>query len=358
MLYYFYQAKAVKGEKMINQTEIREETLLLNDKGELNKPGWCRRNLYTYNRESILPRLRWRTKEWDFYQVSNDRYMVQICFFNISIATAGNATLVDLKTGRTVKAGGINLFTMDRFIPPRNGDKPYELEYKQGKNHLKFQVSDRVRKIHFSGKSKGQDFVLDFEMDMLPNHESITIATPFEKKGRFFYTQKINCMPTQGTVKIGNEIIDFSKEDTYGVLDWGRGVWPHKNAWYWGNGSTTIDGKLFGFELTWGFGKETAATETAIFYDGKCHKISAVDVETFPKGRWMEPWHFVSEDKRFDMTMKPFYDNETGAKILGLLGAKCHQVHGYWSGKVVLDDGKELFIDNMYAFCEYMENLW
>ncbi len=44
----------------------------------------------------------------------------------------------------------------------------------------------------------------------------------------------------------------------------GRGVWPHTITWYWGNGSTYLDGKLFGFELTWGFGDESNATETAI----------------------------------------------------------------------------------------------
>jgi hypothetical protein len=72
----------------------------------------------------------------------------------------------------------------------------------------------------------------------------------------------------------------------------------------------------------------------------------------------MEPWHFISDDGRFDMTMTPFYNNSTGMKVLGLVGAKCDQVHGLWNGTVILDDGTKLAIKDMYAFCEYVENLW
>lgn len=61
-------------------------------------------------------------------------------------------------------------------------------------------------------------------------------------------------MPTRGFVKIGSEVIDGNRDDLFTVLDWGRGVWDHKNYWFWGNGTTYIDGKLFGFEITWGIG--------------------------------------------------------------------------------------------------------
>lgn len=342
---------------MNKQIEITKPTKLLNEKGELLQPGYCKRNIYEYNRENITAP-KWRIKEWDFYQVGNDRYMVQICFFNISIASSANATLLDLKTGKVISSAKIKPFTINKYQMPKNGDKPYHFEFKEGKVHLEFSVSETTRTLKFNGISKGEPLEMEFSMDMLKDHESITIATPFEKRNRFFYTQKINCMPAQGYVKHGNEVIKFDKKDTYGVLDWGRGVWPHKNAWYWGNGSTMIDNKLFGFEITWGFGDETNATETALFYDGKCHKIGAVEVEQSPKGRWMKPWKFVSEDNRFNLTMTPFYDHINGVKVLGLVGAKCHQVHGYWNGNVTLDDGKILEIKDMYAFCEYMENLW
>ena len=83
-----------------------------------------------------------------------------------------------------------------------------------------------------------------------------------------------------------------------------------------------------------------------------------MDVEQFPKpDKWMEPWHFVSEDGRPDLTMVPFYDHHTDLNI-GVMRMHGHQVHGLWSGKAVLDDGTELEIRDMYAFCEYVEDRW
>ena len=137
----------------------------------------------------------------------------------------------------------------------------------------------------------------------------------------------------------------------------------YKLVWYWGNGSAWITDEkgekhLFGFEITWGIGDESNATETCIFYDGKAHKFGAVDVETFPKpDKYMRDWRFISEDGRFNLTMKPFYDHHSDLNVLAMR-MHSHQVHGMWSGKVTLDDGTVLEINDMYAFCEYVENRW
>ncbi|HOO23262.1 MAG TPA: DUF2804 domain-containing protein [Clostridia bacterium] len=342
---------------MQRQTEITEPTLLLDKDGNLTKPGWCRKNLFIYNRDAITaPRC--RIKEWDFYQIGNDRFVVQICFANISLGAAATATLINLRTGKTYSAGSLSLFTKNRYRLPDKSDQPHTFNYKKSGACLGINVTDKAHILQFEDTAGDKPFKMEFVLETMENHESITIATPFDLKGRFFYTNKINCMPATGKAVIGDEVFEFSKEDSFGVLDWGRGVWPYKNTWYWGNGCTRIDGKLFGFEITWGFGDESNATETAVFYDGKCHKIGPVDVEMSPVGRWMEPWAFKSEDGRFNFTMTPFYDNATGIKVLGLVGTSCHQVHGYWNGTAVLDDGTVLEVKDMYAFCERMENLW
>lgn len=155
----------------------------------------------------------------------------------------------------------------------------------------------------------------------------------------------------------------FSQEDTFCILDWGRVCTPYSLVWYWGNGSGwAVDeqgGKhLFGFEITWGIGDESQATETCLFCDGKAHKFGAVDVETFPKpDRWMEPWRFVSEDGRFNLTMTPTYDHHSDLNVL-VMRMHSHQVHGLWNGTVTLDDGQVLEIRDLPAFCEYVENRW
>ena len=176
-------------------------------------------------------------------------------------------------------------------------------------------------------------------------------------------TCKENCLPCSGTFRYKDGEISFGKDDTFCVLDWGRVCTPYSLVWYWGNGSTYLTDEkgekhLFGFEITWGIGDESNATETCLFWDGKLHKLGPVDVETFPKpDGYMKPWVFVSEDDRFRLTMTPFFDHHTDLNILAMR-MHSHQVHGRWNGTVVLDDGTEVEIRDLYAFCEYVENRW
>ena len=345
------------------QIEYKVPTKLLSEDGNLLVRGWARHNIFDYDRTKAVPQ--WRGKEWDFYQVSNGKYLVQISCANISIGGYAAASIINLSTGETHTSMDLFLGGKNEYVLPANGDVPNNFKFKHGKVELEFDTGKTSRTLWYKGIAKGKQLVeCNFQMDLFPNHENITIVTPFiGKPTRFFMTMKQNCMPCAGTFKIGDKVFEFNKEDTFCVLDWGRGIWPHKNCWYWGNGSKyIIDDKgnkhIFGFEITWGIGDESYASETCLFYDGKASKIGAVDTEIFPKGRWMEPWHFVSDDGKFDMTMTPYYNNSTGTKVLGLIGAKCDQIHGLWNGTVILEDNTKLVIKDMYAFCEYVENLW
>lgn len=341
------------------QNEITKRQLLLDKNGNLANPGWCRHNLFDYNIEDKCVSTM-RLKEWDFYQVSNGRYMVQINIFNISLATCATFGFVDLLTGMKFDTMAMELITPNKHRLNRNGDIPNRFSFGRGRNKAEFVTSKECHHVKFSGVCKGKEIKAEFFCSRLANHESITIAIPFKEKGHFFYTNKINCLNAYGNVVYGGEKFEFSKENSFAVLDWGRGIWPYSNMWYWANGSTFIDGKIFGFELTWGFGNDENATETALFYDGVCHKIGRVHLEFDPElgGRWMEDWHFISDDGRFDITMTPFYDNVTEMMPFNLVGMKTHQVHGLWNGTAVLDDGTRLEIKDMYAFCEKVYNKW
>ena len=342
------------------QNEIKENTKLLKEDGTLNvRSGWARRNLFDYDRKLVRPR--GRLKEWDFYQISNGKYMVQISFFNITVASAATASIVELKTGKRLCSTSLSLFTRRRYALPVKSDQPNFFRYDKDGTYLEFDTSSTWKKLLFGGRTKGKQFKMHFKMTFPENQENITTVTPFDgKPTAFFLTTKQNCMPCEGVVTWGNVEYKFDKNDTFAVMDWGRGVWPHKNVWYWGNGSACIDGKIFGFDVTWKIGNPSEGTETCLFYDGKAHKIGAVDIEKFPgdDNGWMKPWHIKSEDGRFDVTMTPFFDNKSGMVLFGALGMKTHQVHGLWNGFAVLDDGTRVEIKNMYAFCEYVVNAW
>ena len=346
------------------QTEYTESTPLLNADGTLNAKGWARHNVFEYDRNLVKTGVMSR-KEWDFYQVSNGKMMVQLSFANINIGGYVAAKLYDLVKGEMIIDCTQFFLGGGKHIPPAKGDVPNRYRDKIGKADFDFDTKETERTLWFRCPTKDEKKVeCNFHMDIMPGLENITTVLPFdEDPTRYFMTTKQNCMPCEGTMRIGNETYTFTKDDTFGYLDWGRVNTIHEMVWYWGNGSTyLVDEKgekhLFGFEITWAIGNESNATETAIFYDGKVHKFGAVDVETFPKDdKYMEPWKIISEDGRFNLTMTPFYDLHSDLDLkIGRMHS--HQVHGMWNGDVTLDDGTKLEIKDMYAFCEYVENKW
>lgn len=352
-----------RWEKPSVQREYTESTPLLAADGTLQAAGWARRNVFEYDADKVKSGIMSR-KEWDFYQISDGKCVLQLNFADIKIAGYVSAKFVDLRSGEVVfDAMQLYVLGSKKHPHPPKGDVPNRIKDRIGKAEFDFNTGETERSLRFKGPHKDKEIECSIRMDIAPGLENITTVLPFpEDKTRYFMTTKQNCMPCEGTVRYGDFSYTFDLAESFAVLDWGRVNTMHKMVWYWGSGSAWLPDEkgekhLFGFEITWAIGSESAATETCLFYDGKAHKFGAVDVEKFPKDRYMEPWHIVSEDGRFDLTMQPFFDHHSDMNV-GIARMHSHQVHGLWSGSAVLDDGRRLEIKDMYAFCEYVENRW
>lgn len=146
----------------------------------------------------------------------------------------------------------------------------------------------------------------------------------------------------------------FNRETDFGTLDWGRGVWTYINQWYWGSGNCMVNGKPFGFNIGYGFGDTSKASENMLFYNGTCHKIDDVTFH-FSKEDYMKPWKFTSSDGRFEMNFKPVLDRAAKTSALIIVSDQ-HQVFGYMSGQAVLDDQTVIKIQNVMCFAESVFN--
>ena len=356
---------------MQKQNEIVKKTDLLDENGYVLEPGWARHNsLINYNREKISAHPL-RVKEWDFYQISDGRYMTQFTIANVSFAEAGCITITDILTGKLVLLAALgHVYTVNRFPMPRCSTDECDVRRNYGYFKMK-ETYDGKKTRHLTASGialwpLGQKFSLDYTIEDPVDQESISISIPWKKadaegskklKDHFFFTNKINCMPVTGYASIGKKKIDFTKDKTFAVLDWGRGVWAHKIHWFWGNGTTIYNDKLLGFEITWGFGDDSDATESAIFYDGKAHKLGRMSVDYDEKNPKSRPWVFHEENGRFEMTMVPTYNNHMSIDV-GIAGAHNDQCHGLWSGTITLDDGTVIELKNEYAFCESVNLKW
>lgn len=346
------------------QTEYTKPTPLLNADGTLNAKGWARHNVFEYDRSLVKKERLISKKEWDYYTVTDGKKQLLVSFANVGIGGFMGLRLIDLETGE-VHADGMTIFAGGNKVLPLNKvDVPGRFTARVGKTQFDFNTMATKRTVWFKMEHKGKNLECDLTMDIPEGLENITTVIPFKNDNtKFFMTTKQNCMPTEGVFRFGDYTYEFTKDKSFCSLDWGKVNTPRELVWYWGSAATYLtdaEGKqhIFGFEITWAIGDESHATETCLFYDGKVHKIGAVDVEKFPKGRFMEEWKIISEDGRFNLTMTPTKNNVSLMNLGPVAKMDCNQIYGFWNGDVTLDDGTKLEIKDLFAFCEYVENRW
>ncbi len=332
-------------------TERRIETPMpvLDARGIIT-PGYSTHSLCTYRRADIKAPF-YRIKEWDFYQVSDQEKCLQFTCGHASYAGQVGIMLFNFRTGEMIAdISKLLALPFGSLRLPEDAEADSDVRYDKGGVFLRFRTEGGARRLEFSAKG----FEAEIEMKPQTPH-SLVIHVPFDEyKTAFYYNQKINCMTASGQASYEGKTYAFG-EEAYGLLDWGRGVWPFHNEWYWSNGTGKVDGELFGFNLGAGFGNTSAATENILFYRGETHKLGRVRFVL--GGDYMEPWRIHDEEGRLDLLLTPTYDRTTRTDVLFIHNC-CHQMFGGFSGKAVLEDGSELRLDGLQAFAEHAVNNW
>ena len=337
------------------QHEINTPGPLLDAQGNLREPGWARRMLLDYCRCKIKAG-KAAIKEWDYYIVSDGRYGVAFTVADNGYMGLLSASLLDFTKAWEHTKTILQPFPMGKYALPattQSGNvrvcgKGVMICFEKGAGWRK--LSCRMDRFWAAEALEADILLLEPEMD------SMVIATPFSKNGRFYYNHKMNCMPAQGLVRLGKLEAHFHQEDAFGTLDWGRGVWTYDNTWYWGNANGILQGKPFGFNIGYGFGNTAAASENVIYYGGRAHKLEEVrfHIPDREKG-FLKPWAFSSSDGRFEMDFYPILDRAAKMNAL-ILSTNQHQVFGRFCGKAVLDDGTVLEIKDLVGFAEKVRN--
>ena len=347
------------------QHEITSRHALLNEKGHLIEPGYTKGLLMDYDRKAIKGGAL-RIKEWDYYLVTCDDYAVALTIADNSYMSLDSISLLDFRTGFQQTTSPMGVMTLGkRGLPPSSAEgdvtvsgKGYSMSFYHGGDH-------RILKFHMDNFLDGKPISGEIRLEN-PEQESMVICTPWkEKKTAFYYNQKINCMPATGKVEFDGRTYPFNEGEAFGVLDWGRGVWTYENTWYWGSASGSVDGIPFGFNIGYGFGDTSAASENMLFYDGKAHKLSQVtfNIPMMDDGKggqtedYMKPWTFTSDDGRFEMDFEPVMDRASCTDVKLILSDQ-HQVFGRFTGKAVLDDGKVIELKDFLGFAEKVHNKW
>ncbi|MCL2494103.1 MAG: DUF2804 domain-containing protein [Oscillospiraceae bacterium] len=330
--------------------------------GDIAEPGYAKQLYWLYDRSDITVPA-WRIKEWDCYVVNNQDVGMVIIISDSGMVGNLFVSLIDFHAGTTTTKTAITPFPLGRWNLPSTSETGH-VERRFGDLNLGFYHGGSKRVLRGIVQNFGptkQELRIDLTLTDLPK-ETTVIATPLGKPGHFYYNQKINCMRVGGSVTLGGEVWQaFDPSDTFATLDWGRGVWTYDNTWLWSSLNTALpDGSSFGWNLGYGFGDTTAASENMLFHNGKAHKLDEVTFhlpQKDGKDDFLAPWKFTSSDGRLEMDFAPVYDN-ANINDFGVICMSGHQVFGKFTGRAILDDGTAIDLVDRMGFVEKYHNKW
>ena len=346
----------------MEQHEITRPLRLLDKQGHLVEEGWARKPLWSYSRADIVAPL-WRIKEWDYYYVISGDGKYGITFTMSDLGYIGLFAVAWLDFA----SGACGQYDEMTFLPLGKtgfgaGSEEGLVRHESAKLRMSFASTGGKRRLSvscpgFEAPDGSKGLVADLELTQDPGADSMNIATSWKENRRaFYYNRKVNCMPASGNVRLGSRVYAFSPDSSSGGLDWGRGVWTYKNRWYWGSASGRLGGLPFGWNIGYGFSDRGPASENTLFYDGRAHKLEEVTFH-IDVSDYLAPWKFTSSDGRFEMDFKPVLDRRSSTNLF-LIKSIQHQVFGYFTGRVVLDDGKALDVEEFPGFAEDVLNWW
>ncbi len=332
------------------QNEIIEPTNLFNKDGSLVQRGWARKPILKYNKENI-GKSWWRIKEWDHYSVLNKDYGFQITIGDIGYLTQMSYTWIDFNTKSREGVGLFKFFTKSKLLPLSSLEDSV-IEFPTEKFNAKITKNGTKCILEIDDPSFMEKGIKGkIELEDIPSHDNTVVVTGYkEDPTRFYYNHKINYMPASGNIKLGQENFEFSPDSSFGLMDWGRGIWPYRTHWLWASGCGLVDKVPVAFNLGYGFGDLSTHTENIIFYDGKAHKIDEVMFHHENRDPTKD-WKFTSNDKRLNLTLTPLIPHREKINF-GLIYLESSLLHGLYSGELVLDNGDKIQIENILGHAE------
>ncbi|HPQ68263.1 MAG TPA: DUF2804 domain-containing protein [bacterium] len=345
----------------MTQHEITEAGMLLDDAGRLTARGYSKRPVLTYNPENVR-RFPWpwanrlRLKEWDYYGTTTPDYFFSCCVSHVGYIGLVFVYYIDFRNNRLLD--GIHVTPLGKGCALPVSSETGDVEFRAGKLWMQFvrEPERRILKVHWPKLRRAGDLDAELIVHQPRTLDSIVMATPMDDTC-FYYNHKVNVMPTEGRLSIGNWQFDLRRDQALTTMDWGRGVWPYRTFWVWASLSGFLpDGRSVGWNLGRGFGDLSAATENCFYIDGRMTKLGWVDI-TYDAADHMKPWRMIADDGRLDLTFTPFLNHRSRAPLL-VLDTKGNQMFGRYRGTLTDDQGVTYQIDDLIGWAEDHTARW
>lgn len=339
------------------EREIVEPVDLCDARGRLNPAarGWSRQPLLTANLRGAAG----RKKQWDYWCVITDEIVMSLVYADVDYAGLASVWVMQHDSGEQATAGMIGPFARSFALPQQVCTGNVSLQHRA--LNLRIEESRDATRLIVSAPASKKSAAIEVDVTVAKpaGHESLNVVIPWSDR-RFQFTSKQNTRPAIGSVSVGERTFTVdATHDAWGVQDLGRGIWPYSIRWNWAAASGRADdGRIVGLQFGAKWTEGTGATENALCIDGRITKISEELELTYDWDHPMQPWRVRStQSDAVDVTLTPTFDRHdlTDLKVLRM---EVHQCFGFWSGRVVGDDGIPVHLTAVRGFAEEARNRW
>ena len=340
---------------MTHEQEIFEPISLCTADGLSLNPaarGWSRHPLHRAN----LGPPNGRNKRWDYWAVLAGDFVISCVYSDIDVLGLADVWWADLRSGEQGGAGILEPPGVMQ-LPEVPGTNPLAVRVEG----FELLLSDDDEGAHLHARWNevdGREGRFDLLVLQPEGHESLNIVIPWSDQ-EFNFTSKHQARPAIGTVQIGDRTwsVGGPAGDAWGVLDVGRGRWPHQITWNWGGGAGRAGDHVVGLQVGAKWTEGTGFTENGFLVDGRLTKIGRELVWNYDWDEPMAPWRVTDPGGQLDATLDVRFDKHSKAGD-DELGSEVHQVFGTWSGKVIDDEGRSLTFDGLQGFAEEARQRW
>lgn len=323
--------------------EITEPVDLCLPSGRLNPDavGFSRKPLHRSNLRG------WgRNKRWDYWGIVSPRYVLGMTVANLDYAHASQLYLYDRESGRVITADSTSIGPGDVLVP----DELPPLVVMEDNHKAKLRFMDESGRTVLKASTKHVSAHLSVE----PGGDSLGVVVPWSNR-RFQYTLKQLARPVSGTITVDDTEVELNPDESFAVLDRGRGKWPYRMSWNWAAGSGTVNDKRLGLQLGGRWTKGTGVTENGLFVDGRLSYWPDELDWTYNLSKKSSAWQVRGEN--VDATLTPFHRRHAASNV-GIIASSTYQAFGVWSGFAVDADGVRHTLDGLTGWAEQAKNRW
>jgi hypothetical protein len=337
----------------VDQTQIEKPAVILDEMGFPTNLGWARKPVFLYNAS-----LDWTPQR---FLTASDKYIIfsKSFMFIFEIYDGG---FLGYTTVTAVSLIDKHISTKTIVVSCPLGDlnntsisEKDSIRYRHKKTLLDFIVMEhnsRIIKIDMPQIGHNRNLRGEVVLIEPPNAESIYTNSIYRSESKRF--QFLRCSPwwsVEGVMQFENIEMAFNKNKAWGIFYWHRSARPKVDVHYWAAGCGLLsDGRQISFNTGYGSVDSFSGTENGFFINGILNKLELVTFKVSAEG-WLKPWKFTSNDFRLEMSFYPVQKCYKKNYMLNQ-STRVQQAYGFFSGKVKLDDGNEVYFEKITGIVE------